>query len=413
MANRPLRPLKSSPIPPPIIPSSTPAPTYAASNTFDKKLVLPDRDRWRVPVEDVYLEGQLVIYVKTKSLLWESYSNVKTRPLTLTRRGFLVIYMKGNKGYIIDVGAAKSIESVTDKRGANPYYRTHIKLRYSFGNVHLWGFHENGLDWKLAVQKAFERSIPPYRSPITSTPKRVILSPPQTDNAITPRGNDEKNEETEMLSAAEYLAKMADVVESEYLAPELRPITQTESAVTWMSLTDVINEQEEEEANQESPYKKTTDFQDAATNIPSDTHMQRVRRFLRKSLPTVDRSFSAPHMTVEEKPAKQQSRTKPAKQQSPMKPADLNTSANQENEQKSFMPKHNVAEICAKLEKTLSTRQPSREKKGFYRWIKKTTRSPEKKAQIEMKESMTSMVGYEKSLGWERPMIGTESETNV
>ncbi|CAJ0936056.1 unnamed protein product, partial [Mesorhabditis belari] len=404
MANRPLRPLKSSPIPPPIIPSSTPALTYAASNTFDKKLVLPDRERWRVPVEDVYLEGQLVIYVKAKSLLWEWYSNVKTRTLTLTRRGFLVIYMKGNKGYIIDVGAAKSIECVTDKRGANPYYRTHIKLRYSFGNVHLWGFHENGLDWKLAVQKAFERSIPPYRSPITSTPKRVVLSPPQTDNAITPRGNDEKNEETAMLNAAEYFAEMADVVESEYLAPELRPIAQTESAVSWMSLDDVINDQED--ANQESPHKqRTTDLQDAATNIPSVTHVQRVRRFLRKSLPAVDRSFSAPHMTVEEKPAKQHS---------PTKPADLlNASVNQEKKQESLMSKHNVAEICAKLEKTLSTRQPAREKKGFYRWIKKTTRSPEKKAQVEMEESMTSMVGYEKTLGWERPMIGTDSETNV
>lgn len=88
---------------------------FFASRSLARADRLPQRREWRIHKEDVDIEGQaglagrehsqLLLFTKSRGVLWNSESSLKVRHCVLTKQGFFIIYTQDNKG---GVGQGKS-----------------------------------------------------------------------------------------------------------------------------------------------------------------------------------------------------------------------------------------------------------------------------------------------------------------
>uniref|UniRef100_A0A1I7XFX8 DUF4283 domain-containing protein n=1 Tax=Heterorhabditis bacteriophora TaxID=37862 RepID=A0A1I7XFX8_HETBA len=88
--------------------------SFYVSENLKKALQLPHVKQWRVHDGDVVISGSILCYTKAKGMMFNHMSNLRIRPLTLTKHGFLIIYDQEDKGFVLDVRAAKKMSTKTD-----------------------------------------------------------------------------------------------------------------------------------------------------------------------------------------------------------------------------------------------------------------------------------------------------------
>lgn len=119
-------------------------------------MTLPAYPKWKVCDDDIACEGVVVLYTKLKGFFFETFSTVKPRYVCLTRTGFLVVYMKGQKGHILNIPTATSIECKTEVMKKSTTRRCRIKIRFPSGNIYMYVMNSEVAKWRDAMNAAYD-----------------------------------------------------------------------------------------------------------------------------------------------------------------------------------------------------------------------------------------------------------------
>ncbi|GMR32833.1 hypothetical protein PMAYCL1PPCAC_03028, partial [Pristionchus mayeri] len=124
--------------------SSDPSTMFRMANFFISKNLakaekMPNYRQWKVSESDRSVEGPILLYIRSKGWFFDRVCQPGIRHCVLTKRGFLLIYMRDEKGFVLDIRRAYQIKSISDNVTVNKnhYRRCRIKIRYSFGTVNI------------------------------------------------------------------------------------------------------------------------------------------------------------------------------------------------------------------------------------------------------------------------------------
>lgn len=119
---------------------------------------LPNRLNWKVHESDVLHRGRALSLLRTKRSFFvpDDLSSLKSRSITVTRHGFMIIYEQQTLGLIVDLRAASHVFCTADKfKGrTGEYARCHVKIRLPRGNVHLFVRDGEVHKWSCAIMQA-------------------------------------------------------------------------------------------------------------------------------------------------------------------------------------------------------------------------------------------------------------------
>ncbi|GMS99899.1 hypothetical protein PENTCL1PPCAC_22074 [Pristionchus entomophagus] len=112
---------------------------FFISKSLDKAEKMPNHRKWKVSEADKCVEGPILLYIRAKGWFFDRVCQPAIRHCVLTKRGFLLIYMRDEKGFVLDVRSAFEIKSVSDNVSVmrTKYRRCRIKIRYTFGTVNI------------------------------------------------------------------------------------------------------------------------------------------------------------------------------------------------------------------------------------------------------------------------------------
>ncbi|CAJ0578429.1 unnamed protein product, partial [Mesorhabditis spiculigera] len=352
--------------------------SYTASKSFSKKLNLPDRRNWRVYDDDVLFDHQAYIFVKSRNLLWDYYSAVKCVPATLTSKGFLVIYSSDNKGYIVHVPSATMIQVRTKQEKSGRW--THIKLRYPFGNVHVYAPNALGAQWRNLLTAAhdnrLEHILAAKKAALArSNPLKVRVAEEVEDK------EPESEDESEPVSTA--YSSLSDVNKPKYdfvarlnkpppkceeIGDAVTALEKQASAISWTCMEAPGND------DAAQPPVKC----DAATNVPSgpfvkvmETFRETKERLFIRRWTKVQPTKSAPAVTE----TKNESEPTPAAPQNHLSQMSMSSNSGMFTDMTDTEPSirqnpdHNVADLRAQLEQKLTMKQPEEKPKNRFRRV--------------------------------------------
>uniref|UniRef100_A0A8R1E7B8 DUF7778 domain-containing protein n=1 Tax=Caenorhabditis japonica TaxID=281687 RepID=A0A8R1E7B8_CAEJA len=152
---------------------------------FNKFIPLPHVRRWKVHQTDVLHRGTVLSFLRTKSsffLLPDDISSLKSRQITVTSHGYMVVYEDEDRGLIVNLRAASHVFCTADKYKGfkGPYTRCHIKIRLPRGNIHLFVRDAEIHKWTCAIMKASSSASSP------ATKIEPIPPIPSTSHHATP-----------------------------------------------------------------------------------------------------------------------------------------------------------------------------------------------------------------------------------
>ncbi|GMT33616.1 hypothetical protein PFISCL1PPCAC_24913, partial [Pristionchus fissidentatus] len=158
---------------------------FLISKNLNKAEKMPNFNQWRVAESDRSVEGPLLLYIRSKGYFFDRICQPAIRYCVLTKRGFLLIYTKSEKGFVVDIRSAFEVKSISDRINVQKreIRRCRIKIRYTFGTINIIlaaGKIELWRDLLLdaagpakIVAEPNYFALPPVRSDLPHTPPRA------------------------------------------------------------------------------------------------------------------------------------------------------------------------------------------------------------------------------------------------
>ncbi|GMR32939.1 hypothetical protein PMAYCL1PPCAC_03134, partial [Pristionchus mayeri] len=114
-------------------------PPSMAKFFISKNLAKAEKMPNSYPDDDKCVEGRILLYIRSKGWFFSHLYLPGIRHCVLTKYGFLLIYMRDEKGFVLDIRRAYQVKSLSDNVTVNKnhYRRCRIKIRFSFGTVNI------------------------------------------------------------------------------------------------------------------------------------------------------------------------------------------------------------------------------------------------------------------------------------
>ncbi|CAD6198094.1 unnamed protein product [Caenorhabditis auriculariae] len=190
--------------------------SFRVTKSFAKFMELPHMLEWKVSDQDVMVTGRVLSYFRSKGFFLDSLSSLKGRPMTLTKKGFLLIYEKQDRGLVVDLRTVKRIITTTDmyKSRKTSFKRCHIKLKFAQGNIHLFLIGEQIAAWRNAICTVHEsnRKACPHEVEEENSPSPVEETLPAK---ITQGSSHTARNQTEQSTVSEWLSGTSEPTDSE------------------------------------------------------------------------------------------------------------------------------------------------------------------------------------------------------
>ncbi|KAF8384731.1 hypothetical protein PRIPAC_73873 [Pristionchus pacificus] len=146
---------------------------FPISKSLEKAEKMPNYRQWKVSENDKSVEGSILLYIRAKGWFFDRVCQPGLRYCVLTKRGFLLIYMRNEKGFVLDMRRAVEIKTISDNVSVlkSEYRRCRVKIRYTFGTVNI--ILTNG---KIDLWR--DRLLNSTASPSTMAVTRQLALPP-------------------------------------------------------------------------------------------------------------------------------------------------------------------------------------------------------------------------------------------
>ncbi|CAL2028100.1 unnamed protein product [Caenorhabditis brenneri] len=132
--------------------------TLQVANRLDKYIALPPRPKFKV--NEVLQRGEVYSFIRSKSsfIFPDNISKVKSRSISVTTSGFMIIYENDDMGLVVDLRRVLNVichaDRLVQKAKKLNYFRCHIKIRLPRGNIHIFVRDEDVHKWTCAIMRA-------------------------------------------------------------------------------------------------------------------------------------------------------------------------------------------------------------------------------------------------------------------
>ncbi|EGT31358.1 hypothetical protein CAEBREN_32564 [Caenorhabditis brenneri] len=132
--------------------------TLQVADRLDKYISLPPRPKFKV--NEVLQRGEVYSFIRSKSsfIFPDNISKVKSRSISVTTSGFMIIYENDDMGLVVDLRRVLNVichaDRLIQKAKKLNYFRCHIKIRLPRGNIHIFVRDEDVHKWTCAIMRA-------------------------------------------------------------------------------------------------------------------------------------------------------------------------------------------------------------------------------------------------------------------
>lgn len=222
---------------------------FVISSNLSKQLPMPDCSKWKICDDDRVEEEDLLVYIRDKGIFFNSVCKPQLRRCVLTKKNYLIIYMKKNSGFVLDLLSVKEVSVQSDyvRVHGRKMRRCRLKLRFAHGTVNISLSDAKIARWRDILISATETSRRP------TAPKPILIAPPCPDVVVPPTVEEPIYKNLPMEEPAPSTSTFSPKKKNVRFMEQTSVIDTSTCDDEYQTLRPIVEEPEEEESMVASP----------------------------------------------------------------------------------------------------------------------------------------------------------------